>query len=107
MHIVIEMERVSDDHEGLATEGGYLDIHEHRWGVEYHTHLGHEVFGAHAANWDCLACSDVRMFSFSEQKEYILSGAQRLKHFWRILPEPHECSSGWRGMRVHHRAVWP
>lgn len=71
----------------------------HRWGSEYHTHLGHELYGAHTRHWDCKKCGWIKSQSVSGGD---VSYAEAwCKEFWRILPVPHECAAGWRGVSVY------
>ena len=75
--------------------------HEHTWGPEYHTHLGHATFGAHARHQDCTGCLAILTDSFSTGERRVMEEGQMYKPFWTILPDEHECFSGWRGKLVY------
>ena len=72
---------------------------EHDWGEEYHVHLGHEVYGAHSSNKTCRRCGWTLIQNLvREEPPYWASPSSF--HFWDILPRPHNCYAGWRGVSI-------
>lgn len=72
----------------------------HEWSEEYHTHLGHEQFGAHAAHRTCKLCGWT-VSSFSHDSSDLVS--PEIQAYWTILPRPHRCRAGWRGVSILER----
>lgn len=66
----------------------------HVWSDEYHTHLGHPEFGAHSAHRTCKLCGGVQS-RYASGLVFNKAGAST---YWDILPRPHTCREGWRGV---------